>query len=300
MIQKLTFLVLLSIGHIVKSQPSFFEKADTLHPGRTIGISTGVGSIWGGSMIGLWQLWYADSEKTGWHSFDDSDEWMQMDKAGHFFTAYKLNELNSRAFEWAGVNHRTALWIGTGVSLGYQTTLEFLDAYNADWGFSWSDVAANGIGTAGYLTQQLIWGEERIIPKFSYAPTSYAQVRPEVLGNTFATSLLKDYNGQTYWLSFSPGTFSKNNTFPSWLCFSFGYSVDEKLVGTEDEYVDPTNGRTYTAQRELLFSLDIDFRRLPIKRPWLKTLVGQFNYLKIPFPALVLRDNQITGSWLGY
>jgi hypothetical protein len=42
---------------------------------------------------------------------------------------------------------------------------------------------------------------KRITPKFSFHTTQYAQYRPNVLGSSLAEQILKDYNGQTYWLS---------------------------------------------------------------------------------------------------
>ena len=111
---------------------------------------------------------------------------------------------------------------------------------------------------------------------------------------------MKDYNGQTYWLSFSPGTFFKKSKIPKWACISVGYGVHAKLVGSEEYYLDQSTGREYYSKRELLFSLDIDFSRIPVKKQWLKVLLKQFNYVKIPFPALILRDGRILGSLTGY
>ncbi len=290
---------LLFLSFQTAAQRSFFSHSDSLHKGRLTGVSVGVGTVWSGSMIGLWQFWYKDAQSSGWHSFDDSRNWLQMDKAGHFYTAYKLNQLNTELFQWSGLDDRTSLWIGSGISFGYQATLEILDARTVEWGFSWSDLIANTVGTAGYLGQQLAWNEERIIPKFSFAPSEFASVRPSVLGSNFHETLLKDYNGQTYWLSFSPGTFAKNSRFPEWLCFSLGYSAHEKLVGSEEYFVD-NDGNEYFSQREVKLSLDIDFSRIPVKRPWAKTLIKQLNYLKIPFPTMVFRNGTIVGSWTGY
>lgn len=135
------------------------------------------------------------------------------------------------------------------------------------------------MGAGLFLGQDLWWKEQRILPKFSFSPSPYAKYRPNVLGSNFAEQLLKDYNGQTYWLSFSPGKFGLEK-FPKWLCFSFGYSVDQKLVGHEETYLD------FHSKREYLFSLDIDFSAIPVKNPFLKTVLKQLNYLKIPFPAL--------------
>ncbi|MFT5780157.1 MAG: hypothetical protein ACI837_003118, partial [Crocinitomicaceae bacterium] len=286
-------ILLLSFSHTGNAQRSFFEPADSLQKGRFIGITSGITAGWAGSMIGLSQVWYSKVEKSSWHTFDDSKNWLQMDKVGHFYISYKENQFTSDLFRWTGLDYNKSLWIGTGVSIGYQTTFELFDAFSKDWGFSWSDVAANSLGTVSYTLQSYFWQEERIIPKFSYYPTEFAEYRPEVLGGNFTESLLKDYNGQTYWLSFSPGTFFKESGIPEWACFSFGYSAHAKLVGDQEFYQDPISGTTFNSQREFIFSLDIDFSKLPIKRPWLKAIVRHFNYFKVPFPALILRGNSL-------
>ncbi len=291
-------MIILSFHFSIGAQPSFFAKPDSVNKGRLIGVTAGVSAAWGGSILGLSQVWYEDVEKTKWHTFDDSRNWLQMDKVGHFYTAHKINQLTSDLYIWSGLERKKSVLIGTGISLGYQTTLEMFDSYSLEWGFSWSDMAANALGSVSYMSQQLIWEEERIIPKFSYHPTKFAEIRPTVLGSTFAESLLKDYNGQTYWLSFSPGTFLKRSKIPKWACISFGYSVNQKLVGSASSYTDLNSGKTYIEQREYLLSLDIDFSRLPVKKPWLKTLLKQFNYLKLPFPSLILRDGKLTGNIL--
>ena len=303
-------ILLILLPFMSLGQSSFFEHADSLHRGRVFGVSSGIGAVWAGSIIGLADVWYSQYPKVPWHTFDDSREWMQMDKAGHIYTANKISLLTGDFYLWSGFNNKQAAWAGFGVGMGYQFSIEMLDAYNAGWGFSWSDMGANTLGSTLYLGQQLAWKEQRILLKFSARPTNYAAYRPEVMGSTFAERLLKDYNGQTYWLSASPGSFKKNSKFPEWLCFSVGYSVDEKLVGNKDFYVGfdypkPANGSPsvgvpieFNAQRQFLFSLDIDFSKLPIKRPWLRALVKQLNYLKIPFPALVITGNKVGGSWM--
>ena len=277
----------------VLPKPTFFAKDWRFNRNRFIWSSVGIGSAWGGSMIGLNQVWYRQINKSAWNTFDDSKNWLQMDKVGHFYAAYKINALATELYEWSGVKSKNAVWYGVGVSLGFQTTLELLDAHTEEWGWSWGDVAGNVLGSAGYLTQKLIWNEQRIIPKFSYTPTEFAEIRPSVLGGTFAESLLKDYNGQTYWLSVSPGAFFKNSKIPKWACISIGYSAHEKLVGSEAFYQDPITGLEYNEQREFLFSLDIDFSRIPVKRPWVRAILKKLNYLKIPFPALMLRDGKL-------
>lgn len=279
------------------AQNSFFVKSDSLNIKRIIPVSIGIGGVWGGSMVGLSQIWYKNIDKSQFHYFNDCENWLQMDKFGHVYSNYKISMLSSDLLKWSGVNFKKAAFIGTGIGLSYQTTLELFDGYSSDWGFSWCDMSANALGAGIFLGQELLWREQHILMKFSYHPTEFAQLRPTILGTNFQERLLKDYNGQTYWFSFNPFLFVNNTSFPKWVCFSFGYSVNQKLVGDAEFYIDPNSPSSgvYNSQREWLLSMDIDFSRIEVKKEWLKTILKQFNYLKIPFPALILKNNQLIG-----
>jgi uncharacterized protein YfiM (DUF2279 family) len=282
------FITLLIIG------ANFFGLAqlqtyDTFVSKRFAVTNLVIGSTWTASVFGLQNAWYKNSQSNNFHFIDDASNWMQMDKAGHFYTTAKLSLLTSDCYKWAGINPKKAAIAGSLIGLGYQTTLEIFDGYSTDWGFSWSDMTANVLGAGFFLAQDLLWNEQRFIPKFSYHPTEYAAYRPSVLGSNFQERLLKDYNGQTYWISFSPAHIQRFQSLPKWLCVSFGYSVDQKLVGDQDNYLG------FQAQREWLFSLDVDFSQLKTKKKWVNILLKQLNYIKIPFPTLSLKNGKIYG-----
>ncbi len=278
------------------AQSSFFEIPDTIIKKRIIPVSVGTVSVWAGSMVGLSQIWYNDYDKTKFHTFNDGANWLQMDKAGHTYTTYQISRFTGDLFKWSGVKSHNAAIIGTGIGFGFQTTLEFLDGFSSGWGFSWYDMGSNALGAGIYLGQELAWKEQRFLLKYSYHPTEFAALRPEVLGSNFQERFLKDYNGQTYWLSFNPFLFTKNTSIPKWICVSFGYSVNNKVVGDLETYIDPISLTTYSSQREFIFSLDIDFSRIQVQKKWLKTVLKQLNYLKIPFPALIIRDGKLIGA----
>jgi hypothetical protein len=44
-----------------------------------------------GMTILLNEAWYKNHDRSSFHFYDDSGEWLQMDKAGHFFTSYALS-----------------------------------------------------------------------------------------------------------------------------------------------------------------------------------------------------------------
>lgn len=211
-----------------------------------------------------------------------------MDKAGHVYTAYHLSATNAILLQRAGVSKKKALLWSSIASTGMMLPIEILDGYSANYGASWGDFVANSIG-AFLPFQQLLWGETYIYPKFSFSASPYAQLRPNTLGATFYEQLLKDYNGQTYWLSTNFNLFSKQDVFPDWLAFSVGYSGKEMVYGNETE--NAVNG--YHAQRQFFLSLDVDFSKVETQKQWLRTLLYIANLIKIPFPALEWRQNQV-------
>jgi VanZ family protein len=262
------------------------QRNDTTLKIRNTSIIIGSSSVMGFTL--LHQVWYKEYQNSKFHLYNDSKNWLQMDKLGHVYTANKLSHLFYNTYSRTGIKPAKAALIGSSLGLGFQTTIEVMDGFSSGWGFSWSDMAANTVGSLSFLSQQLLWQEEKLILKFSYHPTEYAELRPEVLGSNFSERLLKDYNGQTYWLSFSPNIIFKK--VPNWACLSLGYSVNAKLVGDKENYYDPIEGKNFFSNRQYLLSLDIDFSKLPIKKVWLKKIVKQFNYLKIPFPALMIQN----------
>jgi hypothetical protein len=77
------------------SAQTFFESADSLNKRRLIATHTGLGVAYAGSMIGLAQVWYKNQESQGFQLFNDSKHWLQMDKIGHTYSAYWMQ---NRAF----------------------------------------------------------------------------------------------------------------------------------------------------------------------------------------------------------
>jgi hypothetical protein len=254
---------------------------------RVILSSSIIGLGYASSLIALNGVWYKEFPKSKFHFFNDGSNWMQMDKFGHGFSGYLLSQKAGDLYRWSGVK-KSYPWIGFGIGMSYLGALEFMDAYSQGWGFSTYDVLANFSGGALYLSQELIFKEQVVLPKFSFFPSKYAAYRPEVLGSNFPEQLLKDYNGQTYWFSFPIGGFAPSVKKMNWLCLSLGYSVDQKLVGDQDAYLD------FRAARQFLVSLDIDLTRLPIKNATLKKVLAQLNMIKIPFSALMIQQGNLS------
>lgn len=231
------------------------------------------------TMVGLSEIWYSGFDKQTFRLFDDSREWYQVDKLGHFFAAYQLSEISAHALRRTGVPKANAQKIGAIASFAMMSSIEIFDGYSAGYGASASDWVANAVGASFYLSQQLLWDETKIYPKFSFHTTHLANLRPEVLGRNFSEKLLKDYNGQTYWLSFDIDRFTP---FPKWLNLAVGYGAHDFIYATKEANL--SNG--FAPYRQYYLALDFDLSSIPTKSKALKTLIYIINMIKLPSPTL--------------
>ena len=230
-------------------------------------------------------IWYKDTPRVPFHYYDDSKGYLQIDKAGHAFTAYRESYAFYHGLRKAGVNKKKALLYGGSMGLIFQTPIEIFDGMYEGWGFSWSDMAANTFGSALFIGQELLFDEQLILMKFSYAPSPYAAYYPP-LGENPIQQFFYDYNGHTYWLSANMNSTFGTDIFPDWLNFACGYGANGMLR----EFDNPSYYRgealpDFTRNRQFLFSLDVDFTRIPTDKKWLKTVFRGLNMVKVPFPA---------------
>jgi hypothetical protein len=172
--------------------------------------------------------------------------------------------------------------------------VEILDGFSAEWGASMGDVAANAAGAAAFIGQQFAWDEQRILLKWSFHMTQYAQYNPDQMGTTFPQRMMKDYNGQTYWLSANIRSFlKKESRFPGWLNIAAGYSGDG-MIGARDNpsEIDGYPVPDFVRTRQYLLAPDIDLTRIKTKSPFLKMVFNIFGVLKFPLPAIEYNARQ--------
>lgn len=289
---RLLFLICFASSFSLFSQSTietFLKPSDTLNKPRRNAVIIAESSAAGLVLTGLNQLWYADYPRSKFHTINDNAEWLQMDKMGHVFSAYQIGRAGANVLNWSGVSKKNQLIYGATLGFTFLTAVEILDGYSAQWGFSWGDMAANAAGTGLYVGQELLWDEQRITMKFSFHQTSYAAQRPDKLGNGFFEELLKDYNGQTYWLSANIHSFFKESKVPKWLNIAVGYGADGMLTG-DNESVNNL-GITQNPKRQFYLSLDVDLSRINTNSHLLKSILEVLNVIKVPFPALELGDN---------
>lgn len=260
-------------------------------------------ALYGGSLVGLNELWYKDYPRSSFHFFNDNDEWLQMDKMGHMTTSYYIGRVGMGLMNWTGLERKKAIWYGGMLGSVYQSTIEILDGYSSEWGFSVGDFAANTAGSLLCVGQQLAWNDQRIVLKYSFQQSPYAKYRPNELGRNLQENLLKDYNGQTYWLSVNPSAFmSSPALFPRWLNIAFGYGATGMTGGKfNPPYIDANGNQVYFERyRQFYLSLDVDLTRIRTRSRFLKSIFYAVGFIKVPAPALEIDRHGLKGSWLGF
>lgn len=245
--------------------------------------------------------WYKNYPKAPFRVFNDLKEWNQMDKIGHAWTSYMLGAPSTQMWRWTGMREQTSIFLGGLSGFTFLTAIEFLDAHSAKWGWSWGDMAANAAGSALYIGQQLTWKEQRIQLKFSFHQMRYADAQltqraNELFGSTWYERMLKDYNGQTYWLSVNIHAFRPQSKWPAWLNVAAGYGADGMLGGFENLAKDENGLITFDRRdvprlRQFYLAPDIDWSRIKTQKKWLRTAFSILNVLKAPAPALEWNSN---------
>lgn len=267
--------------------PKFNKQRCWLVAGAHIG-------LWAGSFVALNSAWYADYPRQSFHFFNDNAEWNQMDKAGHFWTAYQMSRFSYKAWSWTGLDENKSRWLGAISGIAYQSIVEIQDGFSAEWGFSWGDMTANIAGAAAFLLQEAGWQDQRLQIKLSYHswryPEGLSNRRDQLFGSTIAERILKDYNSQTYWLSANLKSFLPNSNLPPWLNISLGYGSNGMLGGFSNSWKDKdgnTIDRSDIARmRRFFIAPDIDLTKIHSNHKLIRTLLYIGNMIKIPAPAL--------------
>jgi len=291
-IGKLSRLVFLLFGLILFGQMNLsFGQSDSVQIDTTLGkrpnyallrgIFAGQSAIYLGSIYGLSKSWYKNP-LTKFTVKDDTYEWLQMDKMGHVYTSFQIARHTAAIYQKTGISKKQMLIYGAISGIIFQTPIEILDGFSPDYGFSPGDMIANITGSALFFGQIALWDEIRIQPKFSFHYTPLASVRPQLLGSNYSERWLKDYNGQTYWYSASPKSFFKNAPWPSWLCFSAGYGIQNMVSSEKYKSVE----RGYVPYRQFYLSIDVDLTKIKSKSKFVRTVCFMANSIKIPAPAL--------------
>jgi hypothetical protein len=130
-----------------------------------------------------------------------------MDKAGHIYSSYHLGRLGLKCSNGVELAKRAIdlrFWYG----IFFLTAVEVLDGFLLNGCFfrryNCKCLALLYLSPRNYCGRSS--GSHQ---NFLFIP--HAQYRPNVLGSSLAEQMLKDYNGQTYWLSVNLHSFYKGS-----------------------------------------------------------------------------------------
>ncbi len=269
-----------------------FAQKDTTVAGinkkRFVPLMLTVGGSYTLAWVGLNELWYKNYPKSAFHFFNDNREWLQMDKCGHATTAFQESRLGVDLLKWSGVPERKAIIYGSLTGFLLQSPIEIFDGYSSQYGASVGDLGANATGSALVMSQYLLWKELRIQMKYSFHQTEYAKLRPNELGSTLSQQLLKDYNGQTYWLCGNFYSFMKKESkFPKWLNLAVGYGANGMIYAETKDNV----AKGYHSYRQFYLSFDVDLTKIKTRSAFLRKVFYTVNLIHLPAPALEFNKN---------
>lgn len=265
---------------------------------------------YGGSMVALYAAWYKDYPQSKFHFFNDNHEWLQVDKVGHMYAAYIESKGSMEMWRWAGLPRKQRIWIGGLSGAAYQTVIETLDGFSSEWGWSWGDFTANCLGSGLLISQELLWNEQRIDLKFSFHRKNYGEPMlneraDSIYGSNFLSRMLKDYNGQTYWLSANLKSFFPKSNIPKWLNVAIGYGA-EGMFGAEENVGKNKYGtvifdrRDIQRYRQWYLAPDINLTKIKTKSKFVKSALFVLNSFKFPLPSIGFSKKGVEWNWVHF
>jgi len=261
-------------------------------------------------LVGLNSAWYSQYPKTSFHFFNDNAEWLQVDKAGHFYSSYIESRASNEMWRWAGLPRKQRIWISGLSGVAYETIIETLDGFSAEYGWSWGDFSANILGSALFTTQELAWDDQRIKLKFSFHKKNYGDAElnaraDKIFGKSETERFFKDYNAATDWVSVNIKSFFPEAKIPGWLAVAFGYGAEGMFGARSNVGVDKNGVVTFdrsdiTRYRQWYISPDIDLTKIKTNKRGLRFLLVVLSAFKFPAPSVEFSQGNIKGHWLHF
>ena len=256
--------------------------------GRLQWVLVGIGVLYIFIVGSLASAWYADQMIQPFHFFNDLPEWKQLDKFAHAFWTFHVCAMAARLLLWAGLQKADL----SGAILGFLivSSIEILDGFSVGYGASIFDLIANTIGSLLFFAQLKLWKRVKFFPKFSFHLTSFAVLRPSLLGDGFLQQILKDYNGQTFWYSWSP----QKKWWPSFLSIAVGVGAEGMIYGRDAE----NELHHFSPYRKFYLSIDLNSNYFSSKKKWWQVVAYPLTIFKCPAPALEISTQGLRFHWL--
>jgi len=275
---------------------------------KTIAIINVAG--YGAAMAGLYAAWYKDYPQGKFHFFNDIDEWKGIDKIGHTYSAYAESKASMELWRWTGIDRKKRILLGGFSGAIYQTTIEILDGFSTEWGWSWGDFGANILGSSMLVAQEFAWDEQRIQFKWSFHRKRYDDPAlnarsNDIFGKSSPERFLKDYNGQTYWLSTSLRPFFPDSRIPAWLQVSVGTGIEGVFGARSNIAKDDLGNITFDRsdikrRRQWYLAPDVDLTKIKTKKRGVKLALTLLNIIKFPTPSLEYSNGKMRVNWFHF
>ena len=316
-------LLLISLIYPGYSQDSLPEKTDTSHYNKITAaghkvypynkkrvklVAAGNILAYAAVTVGFNSAWYSKYPRSKFHFFNDNDEWLQVDKAGHIYGAYIQSFGSYEMWRWSGLPRKQRIWIGGLSGIAYQSIIETLDGFSAEYGWSWGDYASNIAGSGLFIAQELLWDDQRIKLKFSFNNKDYGSEElndraDKLFGKTTNERFVKDYNGTTDWMSINIKSFLPQTKIPGWFSLAIGYGA-EGMFGARSNVAKDASGNIIFNRsdikryRQWYLSPDIDLNKIKTNKRAVKLLLSALNAFKFPAPAFEFSNGNVKGHWL--
>jgi hypothetical protein len=264
-----------------RNKPSAFTK-------RLVRVMGGMLLLYALIVLSLGAAWYNDQMLQPFHFFNDLPEWKQLDKFAHAFWAFQVCAVATRLLRYGGLQQAEK----TGAVVGFLivSSIEILDGFSIGYGASIFDLIANAVGSILFFAQVKVWRHIKFFPKFSFHFTSFAVLRPSLLGDGFFQEILKDYNGQTFWYSWSP----EKKWWPAFLSITVGVGAEGMIYGRDAE----NELNNFSPYRKFFLSLDLNSNYFRQKGKWANTIAYPLTIFKCPAPAIEFSTQGIRFHWL--
>lgn len=257
-----------------------------------------VGSILGVAFIAqhIYQEETIWKDKANFKFEEDAIFSYYADKGGHFYGTYFPCYLFQESFLEMGFDDDDASLYSAIVGLGYNTYVEVLDGYGANYGFSPSDFAADIAGAGFYYLQHKVPFFQNFTPKFCY----YKSESFGELSRLPREMFIDDYASQTVFMSVNVHNLLPQDLkayWPDWLELSFGYAARNLF---SPGYADPNSElyKKYYEKTEVhqdavfaspryIVSLDYDLvKLLPDGGSFWNWVKQGLNHWKFPSPTV--------------
>lgn len=282
----LFYYLILGVNTIAYGQSAinrFLKPSDTLNIRRINMVIVAESAFYVVGMVGLNELFDDTYLKHKFH-YDNANN-LQMDKAAHAFASYQIGNLFFNSLKWSGASKKTQLIYGAGMGFVFLSSVELMGGFSP-YGASYSDIVANGIGTSLFVSQELLWNEQRIVAKISFKNLDFICSSPSQM----KAMIRHEFDDQTVWMSVNLNSFFKNSRIPKWLNIAVGYGVEG--VSSTNHGIAGNLGQKTGPYRQIYLSFDADLTKIETKSHFLKTFFAIFNAIKIPAPTIEYSLNE--------